>query len=68
MLNFGPAFVEIFLNSARGTYIKLREDRSRSHCSVIAAKACHFLSVCLFSGSVFIFRFLYIQLFIQYSL
>jgi len=30
MLNFGPTFVEIFLNSTRAAYIKLRNDRSRS--------------------------------------
>ena len=68
MLNVGPAFVEIFLNSTRAAYIKLRNDRRRSHCSVIVVSACYFLLVRLSSGCVFVFGFHYIQLFIQYTL
>jgi hypothetical protein len=68
MLNFGSAFVEIFLNSTKAAYIKPRNDRSRSHCSVIVANAYYFLLVRLSSGGVLIFRFHYIQLLIQHTL
>ena len=68
MLDFGPVFVELFLKSTRAAYIKLRNDGSRRHCSAIAANACYFLLVRLSSGGVFIFRFHYIQLLIQYTL